>query len=667
MKAELGRFKGYLERRYPRRSTTKHYTSDLAIFAGFLGETPLRTVTAKTIDQFVQAQSEQGLKARTINRRLSAISSFFEFLISEAEEESWRNPVHWKRHSVRQGRRLPRDVSDETVERLFSVITDRRDRAMFSLMVNAGLRVGEVVNLQVSDIQESATLMLTRLRVCGKGDKERIVWLTVETMLQVQSWLQERPQGMGRHLFLNQHGRPLSVAGVQFRLQQYCVAAGVKLSCHQLRHTFARRLAEQNMPIDSLAKLLGHENLQTTQGYIDGADPTVRTDFLRAMAHLGQAAHPLAERRPEPPIQPVLTNAGAEERLDPETLLRKVQHLADDLPAWLQTELRDHTLRRISRWQPHRAATQTQMHFGVLCRVCHWLVAHRHWQQLEHLQRTDLVAYVDARLTAGLQPRSIGTELTIFRMFWRDLLDQERVTNSLLLNVKAPTAGDHLPRFLTMSEFQRLEQVVLTETAAQQPQDIFNRTWFYLLAHTGVRVSELLNLRLADCDLQGKRLRIQAGKGDRDRVLPLTDPLVSLLQAYLSIREVAVTDHLLTYKGAALKAQLIPERLERFGQKAHIQPLTPHRLRHTLATFLINQGMPIVSLQKFLGHQDINKTLIYARVHDETVRQQFASAMANIEGIAVTNWPAYVANILNSGYADSEIPGNPREWTGDSV
>jgi hypothetical protein len=67
--------------------------------------------------------------------------------------------------------------------------------------------------------------------------------------------------------------------------------------------------------------------------------------------------------------------------------------------------------------------------------------------------------------------------------------------------------------------------------------------------------------------------------------------------------------------------------------------MTPHRLRHTLATFLINQGMPITSLQKFLGHQDINKTLIYARVYDETVREQFASAMADIEGIAVADWP----------------------------
>ena len=293
------------------------------------------------------------------------------------------------------------------------------------------------------------------------------------------------------------------------------------------------------------------------------------------------------------------------------------------------------------------------MHFSTLCRICRWLVTQRNWLQLDQLQRTDLVAYVHQRQEDGIKPRSIGSELTIFRMFWRDLLDQELVTNGALLQVKAPVASDHLPRYLTRNEFYHLERIIQTATATDAPKDIFNRTWFYLLAHTGVRLSELLNLRLGDCDLAGRRLRIQSGKGDRDRVLPLTDYLAALLAAYLAIREPAPTDHLLIYKGAAVKAHLVPDRLCRFGQQAHIEPMTPHRLRHTLATLLINQGMTIVSLQKFLGHQDINKTLIYARVHDETVKNQFASAMTNIETIPVPDWPTQLDSIVNSPLYDS--------------
>ena len=652
MRDAIAKFKCYLTRRYPDRSTTKHYMSDLAIFSQFVGNKSPREITPKLIDDFVQAQSQQGLKAATINRRLSAISSLFEFLISEAEDDGWHNPVYWKRHSIRPGHHLPRDVSDDLADQLLSVIDDVRDKAIFSLMLGAGLRVGEVVDLQLNDLQPTeVTTTLTRLRVRGKGRKERVVWLTWQVMQQVQSWLQVRPQTDNPYLFLNQHGRPLSVAGVQFRLKQYCQQAQVNLTCHQLRHTFARRLVEHNMPIDSLAKLLGHTNLQTTQLYIDGADPTVRADFLQAMQNVARVAQVLGPRAGQPVVAQSATLFPApqsEERPDPVTLLDNLSHLAADLPDWLQTALRSHTLRRMSRWPAHRLKTQTHFHFSTLCRIGRWLVNERHWQALDQLQRVDLVAYVNSRQEAELQPRSIAAELTVFRMFWNDLLFQERVTNTAILQVKAPPAGDHLPRYLTLTEFQRLEQVIHTETQTDRPKDRLNRAWFYLLAHAGLRMCELLNLRLSDVDLRAKRLRIRSGKGDRDRVLPMTQQLVSVLQDYLAVREPAATDHLLIYKGAALTAQLVPERLQRFGAKAQIEPMTPHRLRHTLATFLINQGMPITSLQKFLGHQDINKTLIYARVYDSTVRTQFATAMAQVEHIAVSTWPIQITELAES-------------------
>jgi integrase/recombinase XerD len=624
--------------------------SDLAIFSQFVGDKTPKDITPKLMDDFVQTQSQQGLAAATVNRRLSAISSLFEFLMSETEDDSWPNPVYWKRHSIRPGRHLPRDLNDDQAERLFTVIDDARDEAIFSLMLAAGLRVGEVIALQLSDLHPAeATTPLTRLRVRGKGQKERVVWLTWQVRQQIESWLQVRPETDNSYLFLNQHGRPLSVAGVQFRLKQYSQQAQVELSCHQLRHTFARRLVEHQMPIDSLAKLLGHTNLQTTQLYIDGADPTVRADFLQAMHHVGQLAPVPGSSVGQPALAqapPAVTSLQAEERPDPITLLDNLAHLAADLPEWLQTELRSHTLRRMSRWPAHRLKTQTHFHFSTLCRLGRWFVHERHWSALDQLQRVDIVAYVHSRQEAELQPRSIAAELTVFRMFWNDLLLQECVTNVAILQVKAPPAGDHLPRYLTLTEFQRLEQVLLTETQPEQPKALFNRAWFYLLAHAGLRMCELLNLRLSDVDLRAKRLRIRSGKGDRDRVLPMTQQLATVLQDYLAVREPATTNHVLIYKGAALTAPLIPERLARFGAKAQIEPMTPHRLRHTLATFLINQGMPITSLQKFLGHQDINKTLIYARVYDETVRTQFTTAMAQIEHIAVPAWPVQITELV---------------------
>ena len=642
MHEDITKFKQYLQRRYPESSTTKHYMSDLSIFSRFAGDVLPKDITPQLIDQFVQDQSQQGKSGATINRRLSSLSSFIEFLIDDTEDDTWSNPVRWKRHAIKVGRHLPRDISDETVRRLFEVIDDVRDRAMFTLMVSAGLRVGEVVKLQLDEFEAIEAAILSRLPVHGKGDKERIAWLTVETMARLQAWLKQRPVSQERALFVNRRdGGQLSVAGVQYCLKQYCQQAQVQVTCHQFRHTFARRLVEHNMSIDSLAKLLGHSDLQTTQRYIDGADPTVRADFLAAMQQIG----PFSALSEDQTAQFHFSAPSPDERPDPTILVNNLSHLAAALPAWLQQELRRHTIRRAARWQPHRVKPQLNVHFSTLCQVSRWLVTERDWSQLDQLKRTDLVAYVNARQEAGLKPRSIASALTIFRMFWRDLLNQELVSNGALLQVKAPPAGDHLPRYLTEVEFQRLEQVVQTETEMDSPKDRFNLAWFYLFAHAGLRLSEALNLRLADCDLAGQRLRIIAGKGDRDRVIPMTPQLATILQDYLAVREPAATDHLLIYKSALVKTHLLPYRLRRFGQKARIEPMTPHRLRHTLATFLINQGMPITSLQKFLGHQDINKTLIYARVHDETVRVQFASAMAQIEGIVVTDWPRQIEQL----------------------
>jgi site-specific recombinase XerD len=403
-------------------------------------------------------------------------------------------------------------------------------------------------------------------------------------------------------------------------------------------------LAEQGMPIESLAKLLGHQSIQTTQLYIDGADPTVRQDFLSA----------LEKASPAWPGEPTVTSAQLvptasptrAEPLDPVALVDQLSHLTADLPTWLHSALRGYLISRINRWQPHQARLHAQNRLASLARASRWLVQQRQWSSLDQLQRADLSAYVQACQARGLKPQSIATELKVFGGFWRYLIDQEQVTNEAILRVKAPPLNrDPLPRYLSPLEFQRLEQAVLADTGTDRPQDHFNRACFYLLAHTGLRRGELLNLRLADCDLAGHRLRVQAGKGDRDRVLPMTDRLVTVLAAYLALREPATTDHLLIHRGAPVGRFLITRRLKHWGQLADITDLYPHRLRHTLATLLVNQGMPIISLQKFLGHQDINKTLIYARVYDETVRQQFAAAMAHIDGIPVANWPGQIEQL----------------------
>ena len=155
MNEALARFQQYLKRRFGQSSTLKHYRSDLNIFIKFIGPKAPEAVSSADIDRFIQQQIAAGLNPTTINRRLSSIHSFFEYLASEKLEQDWPNPVISRRHHLKTGSHLPRDVSDEDVARLFAVIDNERDRAMFGLMVGAGLRVGEVSQMRLDGVEES--------------------------------------------------------------------------------------------------------------------------------------------------------------------------------------------------------------------------------------------------------------------------------------------------------------------------------------------------------------------------------------------------------------------------------------------------------------------------------------------------------------------------------
>jgi site-specific recombinase XerD len=288
MMSALARFEQYLNRRFSHSSTPIHYLSDLRIFIRSHGDEPPETITAADIDFFVDAQLKAGLSISTVNRRLASLHTFFEFLAGENLEDSRPNPVIKRRHALKTGFRLPRDASDEEVARIFAVMKSARDEAMFGLMVGAGLRVGEVAALCLADIEEpSAPDSLARLTVRGKGNKERIVRLTDSLWNNLKAWLRERPETESDQVFLNWRGCPITKNGIQYVFKRHSDDAGVTLSCHRLRHTYARRLAESGLPVESLARLLGHTLLQTTQRYIDGANPAVslpdtpKYDFLK--------------------------------------------------------------------------------------------------------------------------------------------------------------------------------------------------------------------------------------------------------------------------------------------------------------------------------------------------------------------------------------------------
>jgi integrase/recombinase XerC len=285
MLPEVQQFHKWLRRKSPHTSTARHYTNDLQLFFQWAGKPP-SAITLRDVDAYIEHCQEQGHAIATVNRRLAAVRSFYHF-VEVMQDAAPPNPVLPRRHFIRQGRRLPRDVEDADLRRLFAVISQPRDRAMFLLMLRCGLRVGEVVALSLGDLYlQASPASLPRLWVRGKNGSQRVAYLSAQALAALEAWLAVRPALEDQALFLNRFGRRLTVTGVQDCLAGYCRQAGLWITCHQLRHTFGRHLVEAGVPVTTIQRLLGHARLRTTQLYTHVSDQKVQADYQAAMEQL---------------------------------------------------------------------------------------------------------------------------------------------------------------------------------------------------------------------------------------------------------------------------------------------------------------------------------------------------------------------------------------------
>jgi site-specific recombinase XerD len=284
----IAEFEKYWRRRKPGTSTALHYSSDVRLFFTWAKDRSPDAITPHDVDRFVAWQQSLGRAATTITRRLIAVRMFYDYLAYATDREV-PSPVVPRRHYLDRGRHLPRDVTDQVIQQLFAAIGNHsRDRCLFTLMLHAGLRVGELVTLQMGDVQVS-TGGAARVRLLGKGRNERLVYLSATAAQSLAAYLATRPAHPSERIFLNQHGQPMTIAGVQWRLAGYCRHAGIWLTCHQLRHTFASRLVAADVPVTSVQKLLGHRSIRTTQLYVRIADTQVERDYHAGMERLAHA------------------------------------------------------------------------------------------------------------------------------------------------------------------------------------------------------------------------------------------------------------------------------------------------------------------------------------------------------------------------------------------
>lgn len=622
-------FEKYLQRRFPGRRTPVDYLSDLRQFRGVC-QKPWREIDMHDIDDFVDQQRAGNLKPATIRRRVAALKTFFDFLAEESGDLGWRNPVRFKRHAGKAEKHVPRDLHDDDIERVWQQIASARDRAWFALMVRGGLRVGEVVDLKVADLlSQPEGEKPARIRVCGKGRKERVVLLSADAYEVLSAWLAERGESALEHIFLNERGQPLSVNGIEWLLKGYGQAVGLHLTPHQLRHTFARQLTEAGMPITSLGKLLGHSQLSTTQIYTAGADPKLAQAYQEAMGRVEQV-----KVLPEPPGE-----APQPEFSRPAPIRERAAGPEPDWEAWglhLPDLIRAASLDYIKRrWAAWPAPKRRECSLNLLVEIknlWNWFLAYRPLTWPGAIGLKDLWAYQTDQQAKGLAAGTINRRMDYVIGIIRELAEQDQPVDQSVFRVRYLPRPESLPKHLSAAESQRLETFILHRLSTPDLDLRLENACLLVMLHSGLRVGECVDLRLQDLDLPAKRLIIRAGKGQRDRLVYLSESACQAIQLSLQDTQRHPGDFVWLQKnGKPLSTEWLRQHLARIGTAVEIDHLYPHRLRHTCATRLLNAGMDIVQIQKLLGHENLNTTMIYARVQDATVEADYRRFTSQIE------------------------------------
>ena len=276
---ELIRYRRALRRKNYSAHTVKSYLNILNQFIRWL-TVPLPEVTRKQIGAYVDHLLRKRRTPKTITCHLQTIRLFFDYLMNE-EGRSMLNPV--TRISLRLPKPLPRHLKDDQVRRLFAVITDLRDRALFMLMLRCGLRVQEIAELTVDAVEYGRRQIFV---FHGKGAKDRVVYMSEDARSALLAYLAKR-SSKAKGLFLVQkgpmRGKPLSVRGIQKRIEYYGRESGLNVSCHRLRHTMATQLLNADADLATIQDLLGHGQITTTQRYCRVANLKVQRDYYKAM------------------------------------------------------------------------------------------------------------------------------------------------------------------------------------------------------------------------------------------------------------------------------------------------------------------------------------------------------------------------------------------------
>lgn len=220
--------------------------------------------------------------------------------------------------------------------------------------------------------------------------------------------------------------------------------------------------------------------------------------------------------------------------------------------------------------------------------------------------------------------KTISHYITVFKSFYNYLLDANQIQKNPCENIKSPKTTRKLPKFLSEEEIDKLLDI-----KCQKPIDYRNKAMLELLYATGIRISELLELKLSNIYEDEAVIKVM-GKGSKERIVPMGDITIKYLNLYINnyrgfILKTKQSDYLfVNYNGSKMSRQGFFKILKQLCNECGInKEISPHIIRHSFATHLLNNGADLRIIQELLGHENISTTEIYSHVSDEKIKDDY--------------------------------------------
>jgi integrase/recombinase XerD len=555
---------------------------------------------------------EIGIGPSSRARSISNFKSFFTYLYLE---EVIDRPIADRLIKPKLVKKLPVYLTIEECRRFIDVIRKKsdhanRDCAIIQTFLYTGMRISELCQLNVSDVN----LEQESIKVFGKGRKERLCPMAPQLKVIMSSYLDYRKEWLGvdyekiNALFVSHYNHRWSRINqeiIQSLIHHYANIANINkehFSAHKLRHTFATLLYSAGVDLLKLKDLLGHTYLSTTQIYTHTSVEQLRSAIEKHPLdlHEDSSTYSLDSHPLDSFLSKYLTFLKVEKELAPRSIHEYYLNLQMLKLFLIKTY-------QIKRWD--------QVTYHHLRAFLHYLIEER-----------------------KNSARARAVKVSCMKGFFKYLYLEEQIPRPIGDRLIKPKFDQKLPVYLTVEECHRFINLIREESR----HSIRNSTIILVFLYTGIRITELCQLNVENLDFESATIKIM-DKGRKERLIPMSKQLKSILQHYLVFREnyLGLDAEDISYlfvsrrygKWNRLNRRTIHDLFNHYASKARInqQHFSAHKLRHTFATLLYSAGVELIELQQLLGHAKLDTTQIYTHTSTKDLKDAVAKHPLKID------------------------------------